>query len=321
MKYYFAPMEGITGHRFREAHHTFFKGIDKYFTPFISPNKNRTLRSRELTDVLPEHNKGIYVVPQILTNQAEDFLWTADKLQQLGYEEVNLNLGCPSGTVVSKHKGAGFLEEPDRLCAFLEQIFSACSLKISIKTRIGMYEPEEFERLLQIYNQYPLEELIIHPRVREDYYKNKPNLQVFGQALQQSRATVCYNGDIFSQKDFEEFTLRFQEVNCVMLGRGLLANPGLVCELKTKEPMDKQTLKAFHDRVLAEYEELFSGDRNVLFKMKELWFYMIHAFDNPGKYPKKIRKAEKLKDYKQIVEDLFLQLEISENPEFQMPAS
>ena len=172
MKYYFAPMEGITGYIYRNVHHRFFPGMDKYFSPFISPGTKKTMTPKELRDILPENNQDYTLIPQILTNRSGDFLRLCRDLKEYGYKEVNLNLGCPSGTVVAKKKGAGFLEYPNELDRFLEEIFAGTDLKISIKTRIGKDDPEEFEKLLEIYNKYPLEELIIHPRVQTDYYKN-----------------------------------------------------------------------------------------------------------------------------------------------------
>ncbi|MEQ8199412.1 MAG: tRNA-dihydrouridine synthase family protein, partial [Clostridiaceae bacterium] len=197
MKYYLAPMEGITGYIYRNSYEKFFCNIDKYFTPFIVPNRSRSLKTKELRDILPENNKDINnIVPQILTNDSEGFIATAKKLQQLGYKEINLNLGCPSGTVVSKNRGSGFLAQREELDVFLDEIFKMDHMKISIKTRIGKDSPEEFYELIKIYNKYPLEELIIHPRTRNDFYGNKPNLEVFKDALSLSTNPVCYNGDI-----------------------------------------------------------------------------------------------------------------------------
>ena len=159
-KFYFAPLEGISGYVYRKAYEHYFGGIDKYFIPFIKPNQKGKLSSREKNDILPMHNQGMCAVPQILTNSAEDFIKTAERLQEYGYEEVNLNLGCPSKTVVSKGRGSGFLAEPDRLNAFLEEIFNETPIRISVKTRIGKESPEEWIRLLEIYNQYPMEEFI-----------------------------------------------------------------------------------------------------------------------------------------------------------------
>lgn len=212
MNFYFAPMEGITGHLYRRTHHRFFQGVDQYFTPFIAPTIHHKLSSREKNDILPEHNLGVPVIPQILTNRSEDFIWAARELAGYGYGEVNLNLGCPSATVVTKGKGAGFLARPEQLDRFLEQVFTGLKndgIGISVKTRIGMESPEEFEDLLEIYNRYPLRELIIHPRVRSDFYKNIPNRDAFRQGALEGTNPVCYNGDIFSPKDWEAFQNEF----------------------------------------------------------------------------------------------------------------
>lgn len=305
MKYYLAPMEGITGYIYRNTYEKTFHNIDKYFTPFIVSNSGNKLKSRELKDVHPDNNVGMNIVPQILTNNAEGFINTARKLQQLGYNEVNLNLGCPAGTVVNKGRGAGFLAKRDELDKFLDEVFKVVDMKISIKTRIGKDSPEEFYELIKIYNKYPLEELIIHPRIQKDFYANKPNLQVFKDALALSTNKVCYNGDIFTVEDFKSLIETFPEIDTVMLGRGVLANPGLIDEINNKPRLDKKTLKDFHDEILNKYYDLFKEDKNTLFKMKELWAYMISIFADHKKYAKEIRKAQKLKDYVEIVESLF----------------
>lgn len=305
MKYYFAPMEGITGYIYRRAHREFFSGVDKYFTPFICPKQKKSMTPKEIKDILPEHNQGCSLVPQILTNCAEDFIRTAKDLQAYGYGEVNLNLGCPSQTVTAKRKGAGFLEFTGELERFLEGIFDGLDMKISIKTRLGKEDPEEFHELLRIYNQYPLEELIVHPRVQTDYYKNVPNLELFGEAVKGSRTPLCYNGDLFTQKKCREFRERFPEVDTLMLGRGLLVNPALVQELQGGESLEKETLKKFHDGLCEAYEAYMSGDKQVLFKMKELWFYMGNLFADNKKYLKKIKKSQKLEEYREIVEHMF----------------
>jgi tRNA-dihydrouridine synthase len=312
MKYYFAPLEGVTGYIYRNAYQTFFGEIDKYFIPFISPSKNMGFTSRELNDVLPEHNQGLSVVPQILTNNSEYFIGTVNELTKFGYDEINLNLGCPSGTVVAKHKGSGFLAQRKQLDEFLEDIFSKASTKISIKTRIGKDSPDEFYELIEIFNKYPLKELIIHPRIQTDFYKNKPNMEVFKDALTLSKNPVCYNGDIFNATDYRELVEMYPSLDAVMLGRGLIANPALIGEIKNNHVIDKQVMKAFHDAVYAGYQEILSGDRNVLFKMKEFWFYMIHLFAESDKYAKKIRKTDRLHDYEEVISRLFHELDIEE---------
>lgn len=307
----FAPMEGITGYIYRNAHHKYFPHVDQYFTPFLTPNQNKRFSSRDLKEVLPEHNREILLVPQILTNRAEDFIWMADELGAMGYGEVNLNLGCPSATVVSKHKGAGFLTEPEKLEAFFDEVFAKARIRISIKTRLGFAEPEEFDALLELFNRYPFREIIIHPRVRSDFYKNTPNRDAFWKALSLSENEVWYNGDLFTGRDWETFHAAFPTVTSIMLGRGLVANPGLAGELKGHGFLNKQSLKAFHDEIYYGYRETISGDKNVLYKMKELWFYFLFLFPDSEKYGKKIRKAERAPEYEAAVAALFREADVA----------
>lgn len=310
MKYYLAPMEGITGYIYRNSYEKYFGNIDKFFAPFIVPTKGRKLKTNELMDILPENNIGIQVVPQILTNDAEGFIDTSKKLQMLGYRSVNLNLGCPAGTVVSKNRGSGFLAKREELDLFLNEIFNIENMKISIKTRIGKDSPEEFYELIKIFNKYPVDELIIHPRIQKDFYGNKPNLGVFRDALELSKNPICYNGDIFTTKDHKELINTFPNVNAIMLGRGILANPALISEIKNNEGVNKKVLKTFHDEIFNKYIKLFNEEKNAMFRMKELWGYMIYMFSDNKKYIKKIKKAQKLRDYNEAVLSLFEEQEI-----------
>ena len=231
--------------------------MEKYFTPFL--------------------------VPQILTNDAKGFLDTVEKLKGYGYDEVNLNLGCPSKTVVSKGRGSGFLIHTEELNRFLDEIYAKADVKISIKTRIGKFDADEWGELLRIYNQYPLEELIVHPRVQQQFYKGHPDLDAFADAVKECKHTLCYNGDIFTTEDMEKLKKRFPEASCIMLGK---------------------KLRAFHDQIYQDYQEVSCGDKNVLFKMKELWCYLGTLFPDKEKQLKKIRKAEKLDRYEAVVEEL-----------------
>lgn len=312
MRLYLAPLEGITGWIYRSAVYECFGGFDKYFVPFIRPNQMGHFSAREKKDILPAHNAGMRTVPQILTNQAEDFLRTAAKLKEYGYEEVNLNLGCPSKTVVTKRRGAGFLAEPERLEVFLDEIFGKCPIRISVKTRLGMEEPGEFTRLLKLYNKYPMEELIIHPRVQKDFYKNTPRLEMFEIALEESRNPLCYNGDINSVSDADRLQERFPQTDAIMMGRGVLTDPSLARQIKGGRRADKEELRRFHDLLYSGYCEEMSGDRTILYKMKELWFYLADIFADSKKYAKKIKKAEKCAVYEKIVEEMFRECEPKE---------
>lgn len=300
MRYYMAPLEGVTTWIYRRAQAEIYGPLQKYFIPFIEPHEKRDFKTRELQEILPEHNEGLYAVPQILTNRADGFLRLASALKNMGYEEVNLNLGCPSRTVVSKGKGSGFLAKPEELDHFLEEIFAGTDVRISVKTRIGKDSPEEFAQLLEIFNRYPLEELIIHPRVQSDYYQNEPRLSVYRDAGSKSRNPLCYNGDLFTAGDIEKFREQFPEETCVMIGRGLIRNPGLLTENG-----DFVHFREFHDRVYKGYLDRGMGDVNVLYKMKELWFYQIQQFKNAEAYGKKIKKVQNRRDYEQVVKELF----------------
>jgi len=313
MKFYFAPMEGLTGYLYRNAHNACFNNIDKYFSPFIVANQNASFKTREINDILPENNQGLILIPQLLANNAKDFIRMSKKIEQLGYNEINLNLGCPSRTVVSKNKGSGFLSKKEELDMFLDEIFSVSITKISVKTRIGKDQPEEFHDLMRIFNKYPIEELIIHPRTQKDFYKNKPNLEVFKEALISSKNPVCYNGDIFTVKGYKQFVAEFPSVDTLMLGRGLLANPGLIRDITNDIKSEKNSLKAFHDKIYEEYKRPLIGDRNVLLKMKALWFYMISTFSDNEKYAKRIMRSESLYDYDEAVSSLFREQDVLEN--------
>ncbi len=319
MNYYLAPMEGITGYVFRQALQKHFQMPDKCITPFIAPNQNSTLKNREKREISPEHNQGMNVVPQILTNKADNFIETCKELKERGYQEVNLNLGCPSGTVVAKKRGSGFLSVPKELDIFLEQIFEQAELPISIKTRLGIANPEEFYEILEIYNKYPLSELIIHPRVQKDFYKNPPHMDIFREALKKSRHPICYNGDLFTVENVRAFQQEFPEVDRIMLGRGLVVNPGMIellqeqpeeattkeQEISHKKIITKERLKAFHDSLMEAYGSELYGDKNLLYKMKEIWFYQLRLFADSEKEEKKIRKVQHLDEYIKIVDNMF----------------
>lgn len=310
MKDYMAPMEGVTNYVYRNAYHRYFHPMDKYFTPFIAAKPNKRLSTKEIHEVSPETNKGLVVVPQILTNNADDFLQTAEILMDYGHKEINLNLGCPSGTVTAKGKGSGFLGEPVKLERFLDKIYSSLDIQISIKTRVGTDYEDDWEQLLDIYNKFPVSELIIHPRIQKDYYKYSPRLGTYQLASSKALVPLCYNGDLFSKEAYQKISEMFPDTKMFMFGRGLIANPGLLNEIRDGKKLEKQTLRLFHDELYSEYQSLLSGDRNILFRMKELWNYMITCFSNYEKYAKKIKKAQKCSEYEAVISSLFAEQEL-----------
>lgn len=306
MEYEFAPLEGITGYIYRRAYAEYFGGLDRYFSPFLVTGEGGRMKKRQLKDVLPENNQGITVVPQLLNNRASDFIQAAAQLKDLGYAEVNLNLGCPSGTVVSKGRGAGFLARLEELNRFLEEIFDGACCEISIKTRLGMEEPEEFYQILDIYNQYPVKRLVIHPRTRKELYRGRVHREMFAYAYGHSNCPLCFNGDILCGDDVAALQQTYPELSAVMVGRGLLARPGCITNGQgVPYENGKKQHRAFTERLLADYREVLSGDVHVLHKMKEIWFYMAPAFTGYEKYWKKIKKADRLSAYRAAVEALY----------------
>lgn len=309
MRFYSAPMEGVTGWLYRGVHHRCFPGADKYFMPFLSVSQDHVFPRRELQDILPAHNEGVPAVPQLLTRRAEDFLWAAGELAAMGYREVNLNLGCPSGTVTAKGKGAGMLGRPEELDHLLEDIFSASPTAVSVKTRLGIQDPEEFWPILDIYNKYPIAQLIVHTRVREDLYRRPARPELFPAILAASRTPLCYNGDLVTAADCRAFSVRFPGAG-LMMGRGLVADPALASKAKGGPGADRDTLRAFHDALYEGYARDFGSRRNAMLRMKELWSYLIHLFRDPESYAKKLRKAADPAEFEALTAGMFRELEL-----------
>ena len=305
MKIYFAPLEGITTYIFRNAYNEIYGHIDKYFAPFIAPSEKSPLAPRELRDISPENNREINLIPQILTSRSDCFIAATKELQALGYKEINLNLGCPSGTVCGKGRGSGFLQDTDALRKFLDDIYSYGeneSLKLSIKTRIGFSDPDEFYKLMEIFNCFPVSELIVHPRIRSDFYKGEPRKEYFFYALEHSNCPVVYNGNIFSVNDLDTLlSSTGSSIDTVMLGRGLISDPSLadmICGNATETDFGK--FRRLHDSVYNEYKKVISPDINILYKMKELWSYWQTLFEGREKDIKKLLKAKKCSEYEAI---------------------
>ena len=300
MRYYFAPMEGLTDSIYRRLHHKFFPGVDRYYMPFLSPTVHRTLTHREDRELPFAHTEVLHAVPQLLTKVPEDFLWAAGQCAERGYDEVNLNIGCPSGTVVSKGKGSGMLRDPDALDRFLEAVFRDSPLPISVKTRLGLERPEEFPPILKILNRYPIRELTIHPRVRKQFYDGSVDMDMFRHAAAHSTNPLCYNGDITSLSLVETIQKEFPHVEAVMIGRGLVADPGML-----SGGTDAQALEGFMNVLLESYIEAFGGSRNAMFRLKENWGFLHSRFEGCDKLWKRLRKTTDLEEYRAITAEIF----------------
>ncbi|MBQ8351215.1 MAG: tRNA-dihydrouridine synthase family protein [Clostridia bacterium] len=322
MTLYFAPLEGLTGGVYRRAHAAVFGGVDKYFTPFYSPS-SIGLSKKEMAE-LDEDDRAI-TIPQLLTKRASDFLIAAAQLHALGYREINLNCGCPSGTVSAKHKGAGFLLCLDEMRAFFEELFDcldgvAPGMCVSVKTRIGYGAENEFPEILDVYNTYPISQLTIHPRLRQDFYRGSLRLRAYHYAEQYAAMPLCYNGDVFSATNYSAFLEKVPKASCIMLGRGAVANPALFLELRGENVGDKRArLREMHDRILEENRRRMGDGKSLLCRMADLWNYQRFLFENGEEACRRIRRAANLAEYRAAVATLFRECPLLPNGAYCSP--
>ena len=304
MELCFAPLEGITTYTYRNTHAEIFGGCDVYYAPFITPSDNEKLSIKSLRDIIPEHNKVEKLIPQVMTNRSESFLKFEEKIGALGYNEVNINLGCPSGTVVKKNRGAGFLRDPEGIDLFLDEVFVNSELKISIKTRTGFSAHDEFGRLLEVYNKFDMESLIVHPRTRTEFYNGDPNMSVFDDAYGKSRNKLCYNANVFSVEAYKEIVRKYPDISGVMIGRGAIANPAIFREIKGGKPLAVEELVEFTNLLAERYLKVLGSEVYTLHKLKEIWMYTMWSFPEEKKILKAIKKSNKLPDLLMAVKDL-----------------
>ena len=310
-----APMEELTGYVFRTVHAECFGPLDRYYTPFITPPPaGRPLFERYSKELDPQTNCGLNVVPQLLTKNADDFVGAAGLLAALGYREVNLNLGCPSRTVVAKGKGSGFLRDLAALEAFLDTVCERSPLPVSIKTRLGLRNDSEYEKILELYCRYPLAELIVHPRVQTDRYQGEPRRELYGATLEQAPFPVAYNGDVFSPDDVAALVKAYPQTRHVMLGRGSLANPALARMIRGGEAATADELRHFHDRLYGEYKAVV-GDK-AAYRMKEWWSCARFSFANPDVVHQAVRTVRGAAEYEAAVEKVFRDEPLAEEARF-----
>ena len=309
-RYDFAPLDGITRSVFRRVWHRRFGGADRIFVPFFSPTHHHIVTPRDLREITREGAEDLSLVPQIMSRLAPDFLWAAEVLEDLGYTEVNLNLGCPSGTVTAKGKGSGFLAHPEELDAFFDQVFAKVRLPVSVKTRLGYQEPEEFPQLLEIFNRYPIACLTIHARVRPEKYRGPLHLDVFAEALKHSKNPVCYNGDLNTVTGVRALEARFPKLEAAMLGRGAVADPALFRKLRGGPAATKEELQAFTQELYREYQIFYGQVGTAAQRMREVWFYLIHLFADPDRLNRPMRRFRTPGEYEAAEAAIFRELEL-----------
>ena len=295
---YAAPLEGVTFAVWRQAHRAVFGGADRYYAPFFSPGNNMRFQTKELRELSGGEPD---LVPQVLTNRSDWFLWAANELRAMGYREVNFNLGCPSGTVVAKHKGSGALRDLGELDALLNEIFSGlpAGMQLSVKTRIGLNSPEEWPMLLEVFGRYPISELTVHPRVQREFYNGSAHRDVFLKTLEQTALPLVYNGDVTAPED-----PAFSWGCGVMVGRGLVGDPALLRRVRGGAPADREELVRFHGLLLEGYAAYMPGEQPLLHRMKEFWRYFAASFGDADRPLKALQKAKTLPDYRSAADSI-----------------
>lgn len=304
-----SPLQGFTDFRFRNAFNKYFGGIDTFYAPYVRLNGKLDIKASYQRDLLPKNNQNINLVPQIMTNSADEFLFVANYVQSLGYKELNWNLGCPYPMVTKRGMGSGLISEFERIDDILNRVHQESDIVVSMKMRLGFENSSEILDALPILNKYPLKSIGIHARLGKQLYKGGVDLMGFENCLKETNHTIFYNGDITSVDVFNEMKRQFPSISNWMIGRGLIANPFLPQMIKdnTNEfPTDYMDIfKRFHEELLNSYSEALSGDKHLIMKMYHYWEYFAIIFENYKKPLKKIKKSKTIKDYDVAVEEMF----------------
>ncbi len=308
------PFQGITDAPFRNVFKRHFGGIDKFYTPFFTGiHKEEHAKNLQGEEIDPHYNDVETLTPQILSTDAEEILRFAKQCQQLGYKEINLNMGCPFPRVANKKRGCGLLPYPDKVEAMLERVFEEIDIKFSVKCRLGYFDPKEIDAILPIFNKFPISELIIHPRIGKQLYKGEADVERFKALIPYINAPLVYNGDIVSEESFNRISNAVQPVNQFMLGRGILANPFLAEQIKNDKASTHDKMERLQNYVIDLYEDRLhhaGGSPKVLGRMKELWSYLMNSFEEPQVVWRKIKKINALKEYEEAVETIFKEIAI-----------
>lgn len=303
-----APLKGVTDAIFRTTYAEFFKGVDWSITPFLTTVQGTRVKPRHLRQVMPENNRLMPAVPQIISKTAANFVFLARALADLGYASVNWNLGCPYPMVAKKGRGSGMLPDPQRVVAFLDHVLTAIDIRLSIKMRLGRFRSDEIEDLLPRLNGYPIESITIHPRTGVQMYSGRPDLEAFERCLALTRHPVIYNGDIVHRADYEGLQARFTQIDTWMIGRGVIMDPFLPSDIKWphKDLGDRILIfQAFHDRLFDRYQAALSGPSHLLDRMKGLWRYFSEGFENGRELRKRIHKTARIDHYLDVVRHYF----------------
>ncbi|MFP4064942.1 MAG: tRNA-dihydrouridine synthase [Bacteroidales bacterium] len=303
-----APFRGITTRGFRHAFARHIGGCDQLFAPFVSGTGTKKVHPEKLSDLLPP-DEQIPVVPQVLSNNAEEIILLGNTLYDHGFTNLNWNLGCPFSRIAHKKKGSGILPHPDLLDRLLDKIFSEIRIGFSVKTRLGYHHPEEIGQIWPVLNRYPLLEVILHPRTGKQLYRGQADPQAFARWREECRHPLVYNGDIANITVFRNFHKLFPGQTRWMPGRGILTDPFLALSIKNVLPEEKirrKSLADFH-QALQESATSIPGEAKQLGWMKAIWHYLSGSFANSAEVSRRIKRSRSLKTYRAAVDYAFQQ--------------
>jgi len=304
-----SPLQGFTDFRFRNAFDKYFGGIDKFYAPYIRLNGKFEIKNNYQRDLVIKNNTVSQLIPQVMTNNADEFLFVVKYIQSLGYKELNWNLGCPYPMVINRGMGSGMICEPEKINEVLKRVHNETDVVVSMKMRMGYENPTEILDVFPILDQYPIKNIAIHARIGKQLYKGGTDLESFANCLDKTKHKIYYNGDITSLEAFKELQERFPSIDHWMIGRGLIADPFLPQMIKDNDfnyPSDKiERFKKFHDTLFDQFASALSGAKHTNLKMLSYWEYFSHMTEEPKKVVKLVKKAKSIDDYDRAVSKIF----------------
>ncbi|WP_405381416.1 tRNA dihydrouridine synthase [Maribacter sp. LLG6340-A2] len=302
-----SPLQGFTDFRFRNAFHHYFGGIDTFYAPYIRLNGKLKIKNSYQKDLQPENNTTLEVIPQVMTGNADEFLFVVKYIQSLGYKELNWNLGCPYPMVTKQGMGSGLICNPEKIDHILKRAHEETNVVVSMKMRMGYEHAAEILDVFPILDKYPIKNVAIHARIGKQLYKGGVDLESFQRCIDSTDHKLYYNGDITSVAKFREMKERFPSIDHFMIGRGLIADPflpGMIKNNTTEYPKDRwEIFSQFHDTIYRQYDEALSGPTPIKMKMQGFWEYFSQSFSNPHKTFKRIKKANNPRAYQQAVRE------------------
>jgi len=306
-----APLRGVTDAVFRTVYARHFGGFDVALAPFVTTVKGEGMARSHVRDLLPENNPLLPVVPQVIGKDPAELVNAVNALGELGYDEVNWNLGCPFVKVTRKGRGSGLVAHPDQIVSILEYVLPRIDVVFSLKLRLGVTSPAEIEPLLPLLDRFTPGSITIHPRTADQMYGGTVRLDAFERCMALTSLPLIFNGDIRTVDTFAKLKNRFGErVNGWMIGRGAVQNPFLVPALRgehTPTRVQQLTrLNEFHRDLFESYRSVLPGPGALLGRLKEIWGLFGMSFAGAERDIRRLCRTQSVGAYERAVERVFM---------------